>query len=400
MATARLLVEQAELAVGDRRGLLDAGERDDELGIDRDRRAGDREILQRAQGMDAVVGVGGHGAVAEEVVLDPHRLGNGLLLWRTIRQSNKRQADSGTIIGFGGSAMDELDFSKPAQPKPRRRRTRPRRAGAQARSTTRHRARLLPRRRQARGAPPPAPSSSSENEQARIPQARQDVPAHRGPGRPGAKGKPIGIVKAGEIFGEMAAISESPRSAAAVAQTECRVIRSTTRSSQRRSPIKPEFALMLMSMMILRLRGMLARLAQNNTLSGDDRSSQSRVFDKDMVAALAKGLGHNAMSRHNAGASIFKEGAAGALVYVVLEGRIAVSIKGKSCSASGRAASSASWRSSTRRRARRAPTAETDCALVSLNRAVFRQSRQGESRIRRGASSARSPSACASLPPA
>ena len=38
-----------------------------------------------------------------------------------------------------------------------------------------------------------------------------------------AKGKVIGTVKAGEIFGEMAAISESPRSATAVAKTSCRV---------------------------------------------------------------------------------------------------------------------------------------------------------------------------------
>jgi hypothetical protein len=36
-----------------------------------------------------------------------------------------------------------------------------------------------------------------------------------------AKGREIGSVKAGEIFGEMAAISELPRSATAVAKTAC-----------------------------------------------------------------------------------------------------------------------------------------------------------------------------------
>src|SRR5690348_1911836 len=39
-----------------------------------------------------------------------------------------------------------------------------------------------------------------------------------------AKGRPIGAVKAGEILGEMAAMSDSPRSATAVAKTACRVV--------------------------------------------------------------------------------------------------------------------------------------------------------------------------------
>jgi len=39
-----------------------------------------------------------------------------------------------------------------------------------------------------------------------------------------AKGKPLASPQAGEIFGEMAAISASPRSATAVARSACRVI--------------------------------------------------------------------------------------------------------------------------------------------------------------------------------
>src|SRR5688572_21260006 len=39
-----------------------------------------------------------------------------------------------------------------------------------------------------------------------------------------AKGRPLGSVKPGEVFGEMAAITESPRSASATAATDCRVI--------------------------------------------------------------------------------------------------------------------------------------------------------------------------------
>jgi hypothetical protein len=67
----RLLgVEQSELLDRERGRLLDAGERADQVGIDLDRIAGDREVLDGAQRMNAVVGVGWYGAVTEKVVLD------------------------------------------------------------------------------------------------------------------------------------------------------------------------------------------------------------------------------------------------------------------------------------------------------------------------------------------
>src|SRR5574341_2540687 len=58
-----------------------------------------------------------------------------------------------------------------------------------------------------------------------------------------ARGRPLGAVKVGEIFGEMAAISDSPRSATAVARSDCRVIalddkqfRSEEHTSELQSP--------------------------------------------------------------------------------------------------------------------------------------------------------------------
>jgi CRP/FNR family cyclic AMP-dependent transcriptional regulator len=264
--------------------------------------------------------------------------------------------------------MDELDFSKPAQPKPQ---AQP--AAAPAPKQVYNAGMALEFFR-AGGKPESASAGTKffeENERAGFLKRDKMYLLIEGEVTLVRKGKVIDIVKAGEIFGEMAAISESPRSAAAVAKTECRVIALDDKEFLKALAIKPEFALMLMSMMILRLRGMLARLAQNNTLSDDDSSSQSRVFDKDMVAALAKGLGHNAMSRHNAGSSVFKEGAAGALAYVVLEGRIAVSIKDKIVQRVGPGGIFGELALIDQSTRAASATAETDSALVSLNRGVF-----------------------------
>ena len=264
--------------------------------------------------------------------------------------------------------MDELDFSKPAQPKPQ---AQP--AAAPAPRQVYNAAMALEFFR-AGGKPESASAGTQffeENEKAGFLKRDKMYLLMEGEVTLAAKGKVIGAVKAGEIFGEMAAISESPRSATAVAKTECRLIALDDKEFLKALAVKPEFALMLMSMMILRLRGMLARLAQNNTLSGDDGTSPSRVFDRDMVAALAKGLGHNAMARHNAGTPIFKEGATGAVAYVVLEGRIALSIQDKVVQRVGPGGIFGEMALIDQSTRAASATAETDSALVSLNRAVF-----------------------------
>ena len=72
-----------------------------------------------------------------------------------------------------------------------------------------------------------------------------------------AANKLIGVVRAGEIFGEMAAISESPRAATAVAKVPCRLISMDDKGFHAALKAKPDFALTLLGMMINRLRGML-----------------------------------------------------------------------------------------------------------------------------------------------
>jgi CRP-like cAMP-binding protein len=185
-----------------------------------------------------------------------------------------------------------------------------------------------------------------------------------------ARGQPIGVVKIGEIFGEMAAISESPRTASAVAKTACRVIALDDKEFQKALQVKPDFALMLMGMMVLRLRGMIARLPQSGLAAGE-ASAETRVFDKGMVSALAKGLGHGAMTRHNAGTTLFTEGSAGALAYVVQEGRVAVSIQGKAVQRVGPGGIFGEMALVDQSTRAASATAETDCVLLAINRTVF-----------------------------
>ncbi len=181
------------------------------------------------------------------------------------------------------------------------------------------------------------------------------------------RGKAIGAVKVGEIFGEMAAISDSPRSATAVARSECRVIALDDKQFYAALQKRPEFALMMLGTLITRLRGMIAKLSGVPTAD----TKESRVFDKKLIASLQAGLGEQGTVRYEKGKVIMVAGQTGAVMYVVLEGRVAISIRGAVIERVGpggvfgeMALVDQSPRSAN-------AAAETDCALLAINRAVF-----------------------------
>jgi len=135
----------------------------------------------------------------------------------------------------------------------------------------------------------------------------------------------------GDVFGEMAVIAEIPdldiearRTATALAVTQCTVYSMDGKEAQAGLAKKPEFALMLMSVMFERLRLLLAKLA---TMKPDDEKHRSHrsapLFDAEMLASLEEKLDAPVV-RFNAEAKIFKEGKAGTSMYVVLEGKVAV----------------------------------------------------------------------------
>ena len=184
-----------------------------------------------------------------------------------------------------------------------------------------------------------------------------------------AKGRTIGEPKVGEIFGEMAAISDSPRSATAVAQSPCRVISLDDKGFATALSKKPEFALMMLGTMIMRLRSMIARLS--GVPSGTETKEQKRVFDKNLLSSMVQGLGQQAVVRYEKGKVIMVAGQAGALMYVVIEGLVGISIRGAVVERVGPGGIFGEMALIDQSPRAANATAEADCALLAINRNVF-----------------------------
>jgi CRP-like cAMP-binding protein len=184
-------------------------------------------------------------------------------------------------------------------------------------------------------------------------------------------GKAIDVVKAGEVFGEMAAMSRLPRSATATARTACRVV--SLDGAQFQSAIErlPEFALMLMNILINRLRLTVAMLTMSKSLDASDGSRTRRVFDDKLLQGLMVATQHRMPQHCPLNKVIMKEGEGGVFMYVVMSGRVAISIKSKVVEWVGpggvfgeMALVDQSPRAAT-------AVAETDCDLLSINRGDF-----------------------------
>lgn len=183
--------------------------------------------------------------------------------------------------------------------------------------------------------------------------------------------KVIDIVKAGEIFGELAAISRLPRSASAVARTACRAISLDAAQFQRAVRQRPEFALMLMGILVNRLRLTARMLSVTRSLSGLGEWRENRVFDDRLLGELERALEERPHAHHPAGKVIVREGEAGVFLYVVLSGRVAISIQSTVVERVGpggvfgeMALVDQSPRAAT-------AVAETDCELLAVSRADF-----------------------------
>jgi len=187
-----------------------------------------------------------------------------------------------------------------------------------------------------------------------------------------AQNQVIGMVRPGETFGEMAVIAGAARTATARAKSQCTVIGLDEKQFHQALQQKPEFALMLMGLMNQRLRSTISRLRASGALHAGE-AKETPVFDKKLLAGLVNLMGASGPVRYEKGKTIMQEGTAGALMYVVLEGRIAISIKGGLVARAG--PGGVFGEMALVDQAVRAATAiaETDCSLLALNRATFLQ---------------------------
>ena len=180
----------------------------------------------------------------------------------------------------------------------------------------------------------------------------------------------LDVVKAGEIFGEMATISRLPRSATAAARSACRALSLDTKQFQ--SAIQktaPEFALMLMNIIINRLR--LAGALTVGKAPQDVGGLRERIFDEKMLSALMAALNHRLPAHAPLNKVIMKEGEGGVFMYVVVEGRVAISIKSRIVERIGPGGFFGEMALVDQTPRAATATAETDCSLLSINRNDF-----------------------------
>jgi CRP-like cAMP-binding protein len=185
------------------------------------------------------------------------------------------------------------------------------------------------------------------------------------------KKKVIATLKAGEIFGELAAIDGAPRTASAVAKINCRVIGLDEKQFYAALRKKPGFALMLMSVMINRLRDTITRLLANGDMSEKEATKESVTFKPKLLAELVQGLADDPPVFFLQGKQIMQAGQTGLRMYAIIEGRVTVTIGGRVVERLGPGGvfgEAALVDQSTRLAS---AIAESDCSLLAISRQAF-----------------------------
>jgi len=169
----------------------------------------------------------------------------------------------------------------------------------------------------------------------------------------------------------MATITRLARGATAKTRTPCRVISLDEKQFHAGLAEMPEFALMIMGVMVNRLREMISRLNETDGLLKNDDWKASPVFDKKLLDELEEEVGESAIMRYSSGKFIMHEGQAGVFMYVVLEGKVTVTILDRIVEKVGPGGMFGEMALIERSERLANAVAETDCVLLAINRNVF-----------------------------
>jgi CRP-like cAMP-binding protein len=183
--------------------------------------------------------------------------------------------------------------------------------------------------------------------------------------------RPLATVRPGQIFGEMASIDQGPRTGTAMTKSACRVIALDNRQLQTALGKYPEFALMLMSVMIGRLRESIGRLGNPESPATGTQRRESVPLRKDLIEDLARALGSDAHLSYETGATIVREGQIGVLMYIVLKGKVAIRVGGNVVENVGPGGLFGEMALVDRTPRLASAVAESNCRLLAINRNAF-----------------------------
>jgi CRP-like cAMP-binding protein len=181
-------------------------------------------------------------------------------------------------------------------------------------------------------------------------------------------GRPLDTIEAGEIFGEMAVLSDQPRSAAARARTACTGWSMDAGELDAALQRAPGFALMLMSVMFDRLRFAAARLA----ISRQPRPVGGRLaarLDPAVIARVEDGLSRSAVVRYPKGATLMHEGQSGTCLYLVKEGSVIIHVGRTAIERVPTGGTFGEMAVIDQSPRTASATAETECELLAIDRA-------------------------------
>jgi CRP-like cAMP-binding protein len=183
--------------------------------------------------------------------------------------------------------------------------------------------------------------------------------------------KHIATVKNLGIFGELTPLIMSGRSASAVAQTPCRLLSLSDKQLVAGLKEKPEFALMLMNVLVNYLR-MAASIAKTSSLFIENKTSAKMAkIDPKMCAQLMKQLGDDAVISVPKQQVIFQEGETGTLMYLIMQGFVTVRIGDKIVERSGQGDIIGEIALVDQKQRLASVITDSDCLLLAISRQVF-----------------------------